>query len=182
MKQTSDGGFVLAGYTSSFGEGGDFWLVKMGENGDSLWSRTFGGQRHDCCYSVQQSLDGGYALAGGTQSFGASESDFWLVKIGPELAAEPISFSLPSQYALHPNWPNPFNPYTRISYDLPKRGYVTLTIFDLLGREVATIVHSMQAAGNHTTIFDGSRLPSGIYFCRIQADDFVDAKKMVLLK
>jgi hypothetical protein len=81
VRQTSDNGYILVGFTYSFGAGlRDFWLVKTNANGDSLWSRTFGGSGQDDCYSVQQTSDGGYILAGYTESFGAGSMDFWLVK------------------------------------------------------------------------------------------------------
>lgn len=80
-QQTSDGGYILAGETYSFGAGSDdFWLVKTDENGDSLWSRTFGGNGDECCASVRQTSDGGYILAGHTYSFAVGWADFWLVK------------------------------------------------------------------------------------------------------
>ena len=73
----------MAGYTYSFGAGSyGFWLVKTDENGDSLWSRTFGGEDYDECHSLVQTADGDYVLAGQTYSFGAGEGDFWLVKGG----------------------------------------------------------------------------------------------------
>ncbi|MDD5087291.1 MAG: T9SS type A sorting domain-containing protein [bacterium] len=81
VQQTSDGGYLLAGGTESYGSGNsDFWLVKTNSNGDSLWSRTFGGGNYERCYSAQQTSDGGYVLAGSTNSFGAGGRDFWLVK------------------------------------------------------------------------------------------------------
>ncbi|MCF7809785.1 T9SS type A sorting domain-containing protein [bacterium] len=85
MIQTTDDCFVLAGWTESFGAGGyDMWMVKTNNDGDSLWSRTFGGEDNDRCYSIIQTTDGGYALAGYSYSFGVGESDIWLVKTDSE--------------------------------------------------------------------------------------------------
>jgi parallel beta-helix repeat protein len=79
--QTSDGGYALAGYTNSFGAGADdFWLVKTDSSGAMQWNKTYGGTSGDNPYSVVQTSDGGYALAGSTNSFGAGNYDFWLVK------------------------------------------------------------------------------------------------------
>ena len=82
--QTGDGGYALAGYTASYGAGSyDFWLVKTDSTGGMLWNKTYGGINDDTAYSVIQTNDDGYALAGGTNSFGAGISDFWLVKLTP---------------------------------------------------------------------------------------------------
>ncbi|MGD0027954.1 MAG: hypothetical protein ABSC91_03335 [Candidatus Bathyarchaeia archaeon] len=79
--QTSDGGYVLAGYTESYGAGlADFWLVKTDATGNALWNQTYGGPKDDIAYSVVQTSDGGYVLAGYTESYGAGLADFWLVK------------------------------------------------------------------------------------------------------
>jgi len=79
--QTADGGFALAGYTSSFGAGSyDFWFVRTNESGDSLWSRTYGGEGEEVCNSLIQTADGGFELAGYSYSLEAGYSDFWLVR------------------------------------------------------------------------------------------------------
>jgi hypothetical protein len=84
LELTSDNGFILAGGTSSFGSGsGDFFLIKTDANGDSLWTRTFGGPNSEQARSAGETPDGGYYVAGWTQSFGAGTEDFWLVRVGP---------------------------------------------------------------------------------------------------
>ncbi len=87
-----------------------------------------------------------------------------------------------SKYALYQNYPNPFNPSTTIKYSIPKLSFVTLKIFDVLGNEIAILVNEEKTTGNYKVEFDASNLSSGVYFYRLQAGDFIDTKKIVLLK
>jgi hypothetical protein len=81
LLQTEDGGYVVVGHTMSFGSGGwDVWLIKTDSNGNMYWNQTYGGTAHDVALSIVRTSDGGYAIAGNTASFGAGDSDFWLVK------------------------------------------------------------------------------------------------------
>ncbi len=89
---------------------------------------------------------------------------------------------VPQAYQLLQNYPNPFNPSTVIYYKVPKSTFVTLKVYDVLGRVVATPVNQVVQAGDHDLNFDGSNLPSGIYYYRINADGFTDVRKMILLK
>jgi hypothetical protein len=80
VQQTSDGGYILAGGTSSFGAGGDIFLIKTDANGNLIWAKTYGGMNSDYASSVQQTSDGGYIVAGYTSSFGAGWGDIFLIK------------------------------------------------------------------------------------------------------
>lgn len=89
---------------------------------------------------------------------------------------------IPQRYFVAQNYPNPFNPSTTIEYGIPKEGHVTLTVFNLVGEEVATLVNGQQVAGVHRVQFDASSLPSGIYFYRVNAGEIAQANRMLLLK
>lgn len=88
----------------------------------------------------------------------------------------------PDEYFLGNNYPNPFNPQTTIRFGLPEAGFVTLDVYDMLGRRVATLVNSNMAAGYHTVMFGSTTLSSGIYFYRISAGEFHQVRKMMMMK
>lgn len=87
-----------------------------------------------------------------------------------------------SNYRLEQNYPNPFNPITKISYTVKEQGNVEVLIYDVLGNLVNTLVKERKSAGKYSTIFNASQLASGIYFYSIRVNDFVQTKKMVLLR
>ncbi len=89
---------------------------------------------------------------------------------------------LPEEYTLYQNYPNPFNPVTTIKYDLPKAGEVELVIYDILGRKVKTLVNQTQQAGRYEMQFNASSLASGVYIYQLRTKEFVNSKKMILLK
>jgi hypothetical protein len=88
--------------------------------------------------------------------------------------------NLPANFALHQNYPNPFNPATTINYSLPKSGLVTIKVYDILGREIITLVNEINSPGNYTIQFNGSKLSSGIYFYRMQAGNFIRQKNNII--
>ncbi len=90
--------------------------------------------------------------------------------------------NIPGAFLLAQNYPNPFNPSTTIRYALPHRSHVTLSVFNLLGQQVATLANETRNAGVYEVKFDGSNLMSGVYFYRLQAGDFVSVKKLAILK
>ena len=85
-------------------------------------------------------------------------------------------------YQLMQNYPNPFNPSTVIRYGLPRDGFVTLKVYDILGRKVATLVNEYEAAGSYNVTFNASNLASGIYIYQLKSGDFVANKKLILMK
>jgi hypothetical protein len=89
---------------------------------------------------------------------------------------------MPREYALEQNFPNPFNPKTTISYALKDAGFVTLKVYNLMGQEVTTLVSQQLDAGHYTATFTATNLPSGVYVYRLEVNDFVSTKKMVLMK
>ena len=89
---------------------------------------------------------------------------------------------VPEAYSLSQNYPNPFNPATLIQYALPASGRVTLTVYNVLGQEVRTLVNDIQGAGRYTVTFDASSLSSGLYFYRVQSGSYTAVKKMMLVK
>ena len=95
---------------------------------------------------------------------------------------ESIKNIVPETYNLGQNYPNPFNPTTQIKYALKEDGFVTIKVYDLLGKVVATLVNENKSAGYYTINFDASRLSSGIYFYTIRSNDYYDRKKMIVLK
>lgn len=231
VQQTDDGGYIFAGTTISYGAGlNDFYLVKTDSNGDTLWTRTFGGSGVEIAYSVLLAADGGYVIAGSVSISGAGDCylvktdsagdtlwtrilgsasydgvnaagltadggyilagynyatdyNFYVIKTGPEPPnSAPLLINTPLQYSLHPNFPNPFNAATTISYDLPQTGYSSLRVFDLLGREVAVLASGVAQAGSYHITFDGSHLASGLYYAQLETGEFSRTRKLVLLK
>jgi len=93
-----------------------------------------------------------------------------------------ITTEIPKYFSLSQNYPNPFNPVTMIKFALPKASFVTLKVYDMLGREVAELVNGQKSAGQYIVDFDASSLTSGIYFYRLESNGFADVKRMVVLK
>lgn len=93
-----------------------------------------------------------------------------------------IGSNVPDKYNLHQNYPNPFNPSTNIKYDLIKSGNIKINVYDISGKEVASLVNQFQNAGTYEVTFNAENLSSGVYFYKLETSDFKDVKRMVILK
>jgi hypothetical protein len=98
------------------------------------------------------------------------------------VGVNPIGSELPKVYSLSQNYPNPFNPVTKINFALPKQGFVSLKIYDVLGREVRTLVNEVKSVGTYSVDFNASEFASGVYFYKMETDGFSDIKRMMLIK
>jgi hypothetical protein len=243
--QTIEGGYAAVGYSGSFGAGfNDMYIVKLDVGGAVQWSRTVGGTGYDGAFSFIRTIDGGYAAAGWTKSFGAVGYDMYIVKFESNwntcsnmtfptsslgtsgtttsptsavnsvtstvttpmpttntggtvtticfMAIQPVSNQIPSLFELFQNFPNPFNPTTKIRFTIPVVGAqyiepIQLKVYDALGREVQTLVNESLQPGTYEVDFpaptgDGSNFSSGVYYYTLAAESFTQTKRMVLVK
>jgi hypothetical protein len=152
---------------------------------DSLLEESIGG--YEDWKVLRTRLDAGeHTLTWRSSQLTPVPVRIWLDNVflpaGAVITSAPVNGSVPLAFSLSQNYPNPFNPATAIRYQLPLTSRVRLTVFDLLGREIATLVEGVQNAGTYAAPFDGGGLASGVYVYRLTAGDFVASRKMVLAK
>jgi len=116
------------------------------------------------------------------QRAGGIDQDIYTAVVDLSTGITPISTNTPDNYSLSQNYPNPFNPATKIKFNLNKSGAVSINVYDLKGSLVSELVKGNYSAGSYEVTFDGSMIPSGIYFYKIQSGDFTNVKKMMLIK
>jgi hypothetical protein len=183
--RTFDKGFLLVGkidnLKTEFETHSDGLVIKTDENGNEIWSMTVGGDNHDWFEDAAEISRGQYILTGGTQSYGHGYADIWLVRISTG-ANNVEEIESPKSYMLFQNHPNPFNQSTTIPFYLLKSEFVTLEIYDLLGKKVATLINGFWAAGYHSCFWNPIDQPSGIYHYRLKAGPFEDCKKVLLIR
>ena len=109
-------------------------------------------------------------------------SDYGVYKSEEITSVQDKQDNIISKFSLSQNYPNPFNPKTKIDYQIAQLGIVSIKVYDILGKEVAILVNKVQSTGNYYVNFEGTNLPSGIYFYQLKSGDFIQTRKMILLK
>ena len=155
----------------------DMMIFKYNSDGDSLWAirqdiYNIDTTPPDMILNAKDDLT---IILTGVQSYVTIR-----YSNNPPVGIEGDSFVY--HYELLQNYPNPFNPTTRISYSIPTSNLVNLKIFDVLGTEIETLVNQVQNSGNYTIEFDGTKLSSGIYLYRLVTENYIQTKKMILIK
>lgn len=184
IQQSADNGFVICGSTGPYFDQ-DIYIIKTDPDGDTVWTKTIAGRQYgnDIGNCIRQTSDGGFVLTGSLLT-GDAAQEVCLIKLASgQVGIENESDnSLSYEFRLATNYPNPFNASTTIEYGLLEQGHVIIEIYDLLGRRVEKLIDSEQDAGTYQVIWDAKDQSSGMYFYRIQAGDYTETRKMVLLK
>jgi len=176
VQVTDDGGFILAGWTRSFGEGmEDIYLLRTDSLGDTLWTKTYGGLLGDGSRCLQLTPDGGYILAGHKRS-SESLDDVWLIKMAPDYSFVKEENLRIKNYRLSCNTIE-FSNQMIIEYEVSKdNGILDLEVYNILGMRVRAIVHEKKKAGRYLETWNmkddnGKEVSSGIYFLKLLTED-----------
>ena len=164
--------FAYISYTSTYVYGREIYVTSdLGQTWKRVTDSSFAGDSVTAMVATNKYL------------FAGTQSGAWRIPIADVITeVKPNPSQLPAKFTLSQNYPNPFNPTTVINYQLPSMGHVILRVYDVLGREVRTLVDERQDAGTHSVIFNAANLPSGVYFYELVAQGVNIIRKMVLEK
>ena len=181
--------YVLCGYYYYQPMNAGYLFIKYKSNGDSVWTFTYNSPvaRN---YGKAFLLDGENKIFVTGRAYGNNTGyDITTLELSQTNSIRKIDINMPDKFSLHQNYPNPFNPMTKIKFDVPSphlykggQGGVSLKIYDITGREIQTLVNEQLHPGTYEVTFDGSNYASGVYFYQLRSGEYVDTKKLVLLK
>jgi len=177
----------------SFGSSGnmDYFTISYDTLGNVIWSNRYNGTANGGDYAQYIALDNAQNLFVTGNAFETGTgTDVVTIKYSKNVGIQNINENIPDNYVLYQNYPNPFNPTTKIKFDVAstpliplQRGtLVVLKVYDIMGREVQTLVNDRLDSGTYETSFDGSQLSSGVYFYKLITKDFTETKKMLMIK
>jgi hypothetical protein len=178
-------GFVyVTGSSFSTGTGYDYTTIRYdASNGMQKWVKTFNGvNNNDFASDIATSGPNNVYVTGSANWGSPTGLDFYTFRYAEVIGIKRISTNIPARFSLYQNYPNPFNPSTSIKFDISRSSFVNLSVYDILGREVAVLVHENLTPGTYEYKWDAAGLTSGIYFYKIYTEQFTETKKMVLTK
>ena len=189
VQQTSDGGFIITGSTISYGAGEeDVYLIRANSNGDTLWTKTYGGAMPDIGHSVRQTHDGGFIIAGRTESFGTGESDIYLIRI------DTTTIGIQKDLINKSHTLNDFiishdyrNKLISFCYTLLYPSSVKLEAYDIQGKLIKVIIDKFMHKGSYTEKWDTKQndnklVAGGVYFLKLSANGSAVSKKVTIIK
>lgn len=174
--------YVSTGYEYSNSRDYSYMMVKYKSNGDSVWSTVYNHPDFfNYAYDFHLTNENNIIMTG--KAYGINTGyDITTLKYSQTSEIVTYSNEIPGKFYLYQNYPNPFNPSTIIRFDLPENNFVSIKIYDILGRRVMNLVSEFKTAGSYSVNFDGSSIASGIYIYILESGNFRDTKRMMLIK
>lgn len=163
----------------------DYATIKYSPSGSQVWVMAYNGTGNLNDYSSSVVADNsGNAYVTGRSYGSGSDYDYATIKYGDLIGIQPVVNEVPDRFSLSQNYPNPFNPVTKIQFSIPGSsvGQILLTVYDILGREIATLVNEQLKPGKYEVNWDASNYPSGTYLYTLTTEYFNQTKRMVLIK
>jgi hypothetical protein len=178
------GNVYAAGTRRGIGTFDDFVTVKYNTSGAQQWVQTYNGPGNsaDDATSIKVDMQGFVYVTGHSTGISGHFDDYTTIKYSQSIGIKIISSEIPKEFSLSQNYPNPFNPATNIKFQIPKSEFVNMVEYDILGRELATLVNEELKPGTYEASWDASNYPSGAYFYKLTTADYTETKKMMLIK
>jgi uncharacterized delta-60 repeat protein len=177
------GNVFVTGFSKGSGTSSDYATIKYNSAGVQQWIQRYNGPGNGDDFAYSLSIDGsGNVFVTGFSNGSGTSSDYTTIKYSQQVGIQNIGTEIPSSYSLSQNYPNPFNPITNVKFSIIKAEQVILIVYDIQGREVQTLVNERLKPGTYEATFEGSQLTSGVYFYKLIAGNFVETKKMLLIK
>ncbi len=161
----------------------DIVTFKILSNGLLSWDIRYNGEADSSDHPSSVLTDN----SGNVYEFGSrvglnSQNDYILIKYSQLVGSGHINGTIPKTFSLKQNYPNPFNPETIISFDLPEKSHIRISVYDILGKQLELLIDNYYEAGTYSINFNSEKYPSGVYFYKMQTDKFSDSKKMIIAK
>jgi len=189
LSPTSDGGYILSGEKwVEENDSPDIWLIRVNDMGDTLWTTTLGDSSHEVAYDVKQTSDNGYIVTAMKHNRELEVDQTWLIRFGEEVSGIDLpDDQIPNQFVLEQNYPNPFNSTTTIRYSIATTAMTHLRIYNILGQEIKVLVNEYQPPGQKSVTWDGTDklgnyVSSSIYLYKLETDENIEIRKMMLIK